>query len=56
MSILLDYDVVGMVFTKNINGDYDTWQIVDYLGENAYLVKGKDHGYKLIVREQIPEY
>ena len=51
MSILLDYELVGKVFTKNINGDHDTWVVVDYLGENAYLVKGNEHGYKLVIEE-----
>lgn len=51
MSILLDYELVGKIFTKKLNGLFDTWRVVDYLGENAYLVRGQVHGYQLVVEE-----
>jgi len=53
MSILLDYELVGRIITKTINGFFDTWEVVDYLGENAYLVKGRIHGYKLVIEEHL---
>ena len=53
MSVILDYDLVGRVFMKKINGDFDHWEVVDYMGENAYLVNGKVHGYKLVIEDHL---
>ena len=53
MSVILDYDLVGRVFMKKINGDFDHWEVVDYMGENAYLVKGNVHGYKLVIEDHL---
>ena len=55
MTILVDYEIVGRTILKCINGTFDTWTVVDYLGENAYLVKGEIYGYKLVVRDQLRE-
>jgi hypothetical protein len=53
MSILPKYDIIGRTFNKIINNLFDEWVVVDYVGDNAYLIKGLKHGYQLTLETNL---